>query len=98
MRRLLPLALLAALPALPACGGTAVLVAETPRGGVFSLDGEHAAAMSDARRQMSERCGGAYRILRERRAITGWYRGEAFVEELMEFACEAPGTAPESAP
>ena len=84
MRRLLPLALLAALPA---CGGSAVQIVETPRGGVFSLDGERSTAMADARRQMSERCGGAYRIVRERRALTGWYRGEAFIEELVEYAC-----------
>jgi hypothetical protein len=87
MRRLLPLALLAALPA---CGGSAVLVAETPRGGVFSLDGDHASAMSDMRRQIGEHCAGSYRILPERRALTGWYRGEAFVEDLAEFVCEAP--------
>ena len=45
--------------AIAGCGGSAVPLAQTPEGGVMGLDGDHDEAMADARRQMSEACGGA---------------------------------------
>lgn len=86
LRALMFAAPLAAL-SLTACGGTAVLVARTPNGGVLGLDGDHAEAMADARRQMSEHCAGAYRILGEQEAVTGELKGRTFTEYQVEFAC-----------
>lgn len=80
--------------ALSACGGTAVLVSHTPTGGVLGLEGDHAEAMADARRQMSEHCRGAYRILGEHDTVSGEIRGQAYTERHVEFACGAEPEKP----
>jgi hypothetical protein len=90
-RPVTPLALLLAL-FLPACGGTAVLVARTKTGGVLGLDGDREAAMGDARRQMSEYCGGAYTIVGERNAVAGTFRGRTIAEYQIRYVC---GSHPE---
>jgi hypothetical protein len=96
-RRVLALFGLCATAALAGCGGNAVLVGRTANGGVFGLDGEHAEAMADARRQMSEACGGAYTIVGERNALTGVFRGRALMEYQVEFVCGDVPAPPSSA-
>lgn len=72
---------------LAGCGGSAVIIARTPNGGVLSLEGDHADAMADARRQMSEACGGAYTIVGEHEAVSSALRGRTFTELEVEFRC-----------
>ena len=74
---------------LAGCGGSAVLIARTPSGGVLSLVGDHAEAMGDARRQMSEACGGAYTIVGEHEALSDGARDRAFLDHQVEFRCGA---------
>lgn len=76
------------------CGGSAVPVTRTAQGGVLGLDGEHSEAMADARRQMSEHCGGAYTIVGEHYAVTGAYRGRIFSEDQVEYVCGAQPDRP----
>ncbi len=80
---------LVAASALGGCVGTAVSVARTPEGGVIELDGEHASAMADARRLMSERCRGAYTILGAQDERVLVYRGEEIQEFRLRYACGA---------
>jgi hypothetical protein len=75
---------------LAACGGSAVPIARTPGGGVMSLDGDHDEAMADARRQMSEACGGAYTIVGEREVFAALMHGRVITEIQMKYACGAP--------
>jgi hypothetical protein len=89
----LPVALLLVL-ALPGCGGSAVLIARTKNGGVLGLDGHREQAMADARRQMSEYCGGAYTIVGERNAVAGTFRGRVISEYQIRYLC---GSHPEHA-
>ncbi|APR78819.1 Hypothetical protein A7982_04166 [Minicystis rosea] len=72
---------------LAGCGGSAVLVSRTENGGVLAIDGEHVEAMADARRQMSEHCGGAYSIVEQRRAVTGVYHDREITEYLVQYVC-----------
>jgi hypothetical protein len=90
------LAALTAASALSAsgCGGTAVLIIRAPDGGVLSLDGDHDEAMADARRQMSESCGGAYTILGERNTVAAIYRGRTLMEYQIRYACGAQPDQP----
>jgi hypothetical protein len=88
-RAILPVAVLLALPA---CGGSAVLVTSTATGGVLGLDGDRAQAMADARRQMSESCGGAYTIVDERLVVEGTFRGRTLAEHQIRYVC---GSHPE---
>jgi hypothetical protein len=81
------LGLLAAAAALAGCGGTAVLIAQTAHGGVLGLDGDREQAMADARRQMSELCGGAYTITGERNVFAGVFRGRNIVEYQIRYTC-----------
>jgi hypothetical protein len=76
------------------CGGTAVLIAQTPSGGVIGLEGDHSEAMADARRQMSEHCRGAYRIVGDKQARSGDSPGRTFTEHQVEFACGAEPMPP----
>lgn len=80
------------------CAGSAVLIARTSNGGVMSLDGEHAPAMADARRQMSEACGGAYTIVGEHEVFAGVVRGSSFTERRVRFVCGAASTPAKGAP
>lgn len=84
--------------ALVGCGGTAVLITRSPEGGVLGLDGDHDEAMADARRQMSDACGGAYTILGERNTLAAVYRGRTIMEYQIRYACgaqpERPGGGP----
>src|SRR5262245_11950651 len=77
---------------LSGCGGTAVLIGRTAHGGVLGLEGDREQAMADARRQMSEHCGGAYTIVGERNAIAGAYRGRTISEYQIRYLC---GTHPD---
>src|SRR5262245_28842288 len=81
---------------LAGCGGSAVLVAQSRSGGLMGLEGDRVQAMADARRQMSEQCGGAYTIVQQGSAVTGVHRGEQLTEYLVEYACgtDAPAPAP----
>lgn len=94
-RALRPFAAIAVL-SMTACGGTAVVISRTPGGGLIGLEGDHAEAMADARRQMSEHCKGAYRIMGEKQAQNGDTPGRTFTEHQVEFACgvEPDRTAP----
>jgi hypothetical protein len=83
-----------AASALGGCIGTAVSVAQSPGGGVIELDGDRAAAMADARRLMSERCGGAYTILGAEDEVVLLHRGEQIQEFRVRYAC---GAQPERA-
>ena len=74
------------------CGGSAVILVATPKGGVVSLDGTRVEALGHARRLMSESCGGAYRILSERRVFAGVLRGRPMTESQIQYAC---GPSPE---
>jgi len=69
------------------CAGSAVLIGRTPAGGVLALDGDREVAMSDARRQMSEACEGAYTIVAERNAFAGTFRGRSITEHQIRFIC-----------
>ncbi len=80
---------------LAGCGGSAVFLAQTPEGGVMSLDGDHVEAMADARRQMSEACGGAYTIVREHEVFDALMHGRVITEIHLHYAC---GTAPPARP
>lgn len=84
--------------ALSGCAGTAVIVSQTPVGGVLGLEGDHAEAMADARRQMSEHCRGAYRILGEHDSASTEVRGQGYTERHVEFACGAEPDRPAVAP
>jgi hypothetical protein len=79
-----------AAPALGGCIGSAVLVAQSPQGGVIELDGDTRAAMGNARRLMSEHCGGAYTILGERDEVVLVYHGEELTEFRVRYACGTP--------
>jgi hypothetical protein len=87
---------LAALTALSSggCGGTAVLIIRAANGGVLSLDGDHDEAMADARRQMSESCGGAYTILGERNTVAAIYRERTIMEYQIRYVCGAQPDRP----
>ena len=74
------------------CAGSAVLIGRTANGGILGLDGDHEEAMADARRQMSESCGGAYTIVGERNAVAGTLRGRTIAEYQIRYVC---GAAPE---
>jgi hypothetical protein len=99
MKRLVPglLGVLAAA-ALPACGGSAVLIARTAHGGIVGLDGDRDQAMADARRQMSEACGGAYTIVAERNAFAGTYHGRPLTEHQIRYACGPSSRMPPPGP
>ncbi len=90
MKRFLPgvLGVLAAA-GLTACGGSAVLIARTAGGGVIGLDGDREQALADARRQMSEACGGPYTIVAERNAFGGTYHGRTLSEHQIRYVCAA---------
>ena len=94
MRMSLP-GVLALTAAIAGCGGSAVPLAQTPEGGVMGLDGDHDEAMADARRQMSEACGGAYTIVGEREVFAALMHGRVITEIQMRYAC---GTAPPRRP
>lgn len=79
---------------LAGCGGSAVLIAQSRSRGLMGLEGDRVQAMADARRQMSEHCGGAYTIVREGTAVTGVHHGEELTEYLVEYACGAGTPAP----
>ncbi len=72
---------------LSGCGGSAVLIGRTAAGGVLGLDGDREQAMADARRQMSEYCGGAYTIVGERNAVAGTFRGRTISEYQIRYLC-----------
>jgi hypothetical protein len=55
----------------------------------MGLDGEREQAMADARRQMSEACGGAYTIVAERTIVAGVFRGRTISEVQIRFTCGA---------
>lgn len=80
--------------ALAGCGGTAVLIMRSADGGVLGLDGDHDEAMADARRQMSESCGGAYTILGERNTVAAVYRGRTLMEYQIRYVCGAQPDRP----
>jgi hypothetical protein len=80
------------------CAGSAALITRTPDGGVMGLDGERSDAMADARRQMSETCGGAYTITAERVAVAGTFRGRTISEHQVRFACGALPDRPAGTP
>jgi hypothetical protein len=48
--------------------------------------------MGDARRQMSEYCGGAYTLVGERNAVAGTFRGRTISEYQIRYLC---GTHPD---
>jgi hypothetical protein len=79
----------AAVLVLSGCAGSAVLISRTANGGVVGLDGEREQAMADARREMSEVCGGAYTIVAERTVTAGVFRGRTISEVQIRFACGA---------
>jgi hypothetical protein len=79
---------------LPACGGSAVLIGHTANGGTLGLDGDHQQAMADARRLMSESCGGAYTIVGERNVIAGKFRGRTIAEYQVRYVCRADDGRP----
>jgi len=99
MKRLLPgvLGVLAAA-VLPACGGSAVLIARTAHGGIIGLDGDREQAMGDARRQMSEACGGAYTIVAERNVFAGMYHGRPLSEHQVRYVCGTGLRMPQGPP
>jgi hypothetical protein len=76
--------------ALAGCGGSAVPLARTPTGGIMGLEGDHDEAMADARRQMSEACGGAYVVAGEREVFEALMHGRVITEIQMTYMC---GTA-----
>jgi hypothetical protein len=80
------------------CAGSAALIARNRDGGIMGLDGERSDAMADARRQMSETCGGAYTITGERIAVAGTYRGRTISEHQIRFACGAQPDRPTGTP
>ncbi len=101
MKRLsVGLSALLSAAALAGCGGSAALIARTATGGVLGLDGDREEAMADARRQMSDHCGGAYTIVGERDTLTGVFHGRPLTEYQVEFVCgdmpaqPAPAKAP----
>jgi hypothetical protein len=71
------------------CGGSAVIIGRTETGGVVGLDGDREQSMADARRQMSEACGGAYTIVAERTVVSGVYRGRTISELQLRYLCGA---------
>jgi hypothetical protein len=77
---------------LEGCSGSAVLIARNATGGVLGLDGDREAALGDARRQMSELCGGAYTLVGERNVVAGTFRGRTIAEYQIRYRC---GTHPE---
>jgi hypothetical protein len=81
------LLVLIALGVLGSGCGSAVLIAHSEDGGVFGLEGDRTEAMADARRQMSESCGGAYTIIGVRRVSAGAYRGRALSEVQLRYLC-----------
>jgi uncharacterized NAD-dependent epimerase/dehydratase family protein len=74
---------------LSGCSGSAVLIASAPDGGLLALDGDHEQAMSDARRQMSDSCNGAYTVVSGRNVVAGVYRGRAINEYQIRYVCGA---------
>jgi len=78
--------------ALSGCGGSAVLIRHTARGGTIGLEGDREQAMAEARRQMSEACGGAYTLAAERYVAAGTYHGRALTELQLQYRC---GTEPD---
>ena len=95
-RRTLPSIVSLSALVLAGCGGSAALVARSPDGGVLAIDGDHVQAMADARRQMSEHCGGAYSIVEQRRAVTGTYQDREITEHLVQYVCGAQLDEPAS--
>jgi hypothetical protein len=74
--------------ALPLSGcGSAVLIGRTASGGVLGLEGDREQSLADARRQMSESCGGAYTIVGERDVVAGTYRGRLISEHQIRYLC-----------
>jgi hypothetical protein len=84
--------LMVAVLGLEGCGGSAVLISRNAGSGVLGLDGDREQAMADARRQMSEYCGGAYTITGERNVVAGTYRGRTISEYQIRYLC---GSHPE---
>jgi hypothetical protein len=84
--------------ALTGCGGSAVLVTHTARGGIIGLDGDRDQALADARRLMSEACGGAYTIVAERDAVAGTYHGRALSEHQVRYVCGPRSGLPAAPP
>ena len=91
MKRLVPgvLGVLAAAVLTACWGGSAVLIARSTNGGIIGLDGDREQALADARRQMSESCGGAYTIVAERNAFAGMYHGRVLSEHQIRYVCGA---------
>jgi hypothetical protein len=82
------IAVLSAL-ALSGCGGSAVTIFRTAHGGMLGLEGDRQQAMADARRLMSESCGGAYTIVAERNVVAGVYHRRTVSEVQLRYRCGA---------
>jgi hypothetical protein len=96
-RLLVALSALLSAATLAGCAGSAAVIARTPSGGVLGLDGDREEAMADARRQMSDHCGGAYSIVGERKTA-GLMRGRTIVEHQIRYACGAEPDRPVTPP
>jgi hypothetical protein len=86
---------LALAPAITGCGGSAVILARSPNGGLLGLDGDQEEAMADARRQMSDACGGAYTIVAQGETVSAVLRGRTITEYRVKYTC---GAHPDRAP